>query len=89
MMNILLVNPKVPETFWGLKNALKFISKKAMLPPLGLLTVSSMLPAGWSKRFVDMNMSRLREKDIEWADYVFLTAMVVQQESVKEVIGKC
>ena len=42
--NILLVNPEVTNTFWSLKYALKFVSKKALLPPLGLLTVAAMLP---------------------------------------------
>ena len=44
-MNILLVYPKYPDTFWSFKHALKFISKKALHPPLGLLTVAAMLPA--------------------------------------------
>ena len=43
-LKILLINPEVPNTFWSLKNALKFVSKKALLPPLGLLTVAAMLP---------------------------------------------
>ena len=38
-MKVLLVNPDVPDTFWGLKNALKFISKESILTPLGWLTV--------------------------------------------------
>jgi radical SAM superfamily enzyme YgiQ (UPF0313 family) len=88
-MKILLVNPDAPVTFWSFKNALKFVSKKSLLPPLGLLTVAAMLPKDWEKRMVDMTVTKLRDRDIQWADYVFLTAMVIQKESVRQVIDRC
>ncbi|MHC4104629.1 MAG: B12-binding domain-containing radical SAM protein, partial [Planctomycetota bacterium] len=74
-MKILLVNPDIPLTFWSFKNALKFISKKGFLPPLGLLTVAAMLPRDWETKLVDMTTTKLRDRDIKWADYVFITAM--------------
>lgn len=88
-MNILLVYPNYPDTFWGFKHALKFISKKAAFPPLGLLTVAAMLPAEWDKKLIDMNVARLTDKDIKWADYVFISAMSVQSVSAKDVISRC
>jgi radical SAM superfamily enzyme YgiQ (UPF0313 family) len=88
-MNILLVYPKFPDTFWGLKYALKFISKKATQPPLGLLTVAAMLPNEWKKKLVDMNVATLRDKDLTWADYVFISAMSIQNASVKELLSRC
>ena len=88
-MKILLVYPKYPDTFWSFKYALKFISKKASLPPLGLLTVSSMLPAHWERKLVDMNVRKLKDKDLQWADYVFLSGMSIQKESAKSVIARC
>ncbi len=88
-MKILLVYPQYPDTFWSFKHALKFISKKAAFPPLGLLTVAAMLPKEWEKKLVDMNTEKLSNKDIEWADYVFLSAMVVQTASVEDVIKRC
>jgi radical SAM superfamily enzyme YgiQ (UPF0313 family) len=88
-MKILLVYPKHPDTFWSFKYALRFISKKASLPPLGLLTVAAMLPGEWDKRLVDMNVDHLRDEDIDWADYVFIGAMSIQRESVKKVIERC
>lgn len=88
-MNILLINPSVPNTFWSMKTALRFISKKALLPPLGLLTVAAMLPEAWPKKVVDLNITRLRDRDLEWADLVFLTGMVVQKQSADEVIERC
>ena len=88
-MKILLVYPEYPETFWSFKHALKFISKKASFPPLGLLTIASMLPKEWEKKLVDMTTATLNDRDIQWADYVFISAMSIQRESVKKVIAKC
>jgi radical SAM superfamily enzyme YgiQ (UPF0313 family) len=88
-MKVLLVYPKNPVTYWGFQYALKFISKKAAFPPLGLLTVAAILPQNYEKRLIDMNLENLEDKDILWADYVFISAMVVQKESVREVINRC
>jgi len=87
-LKILLVYPQYPDTFWGFKHALKIISKKAAYPPLGLLTVAAMLPDEWEKKLVDMNVTSLNDEDLKWADYVFISAMVVQKNSVKEVIAR-
>jgi radical SAM superfamily enzyme YgiQ (UPF0313 family) len=88
-LKILLIYPKYPDTFWSFKHALKFISKKASFPPLGLLTVASMLPQDWEKKLIDMNVSALTENDLQWADYVFISAMTIQKKSAKEVIQRC
>jgi radical SAM superfamily enzyme YgiQ (UPF0313 family) len=83
-----MVYPRYPDTFWSFRHALKFVSKKAPFPPLGLITVAPMLPGDWEKKLVDMNVSDLADRDIRWADYIFLSAMVVQRESVLEVIAR-
>jgi len=88
-LKVLLIYPKYPDTFWSFKHILKFISRKAAFPPLGLLTVAAMLPAGWEKRLIDMNFKPLQEQDIEWADMVFISAMIVQEESAREAISIC
>jgi radical SAM superfamily enzyme YgiQ (UPF0313 family) len=88
-VKILLVYPQYPDTYWSFRHALRFISKKAVIPPLGLITVSAMLPSAWGKRLVDMNISPLQTRDIQWADYVFISAMYIQKESVKKVIEEC
>lgn len=88
-MNILLVSPKTPDTFWSFKHALQFISKKASMPPLGLLTVAAMLPEDWTLKLVDLNVAPLDDADLAWADYVMISAMLVQQESVHEVVARC
>ncbi len=86
---ILLVYPEYPDTFWSFKHALKFVSKKAAFPPLGLLTVAAMLPREWELKLVDLNTRGLNDKDIKWADMVFISAMVVQKDSAKSVIKRC
>ncbi|MBN1604185.1 MAG: B12-binding domain-containing radical SAM protein [Chitinispirillaceae bacterium] len=87
-MKVLLVYPEFPVTFWSFKHALGFVGKKVALPPLGLLTVSSMLPSDWEKKLVDLNAVRLKDADILWADYVFISAMIAQKESVRDVIAR-
>lgn len=85
-MNILLIYPEFPDTFWSFKHALKFVHKKSSSPPLGLLTVAAMLPSTWEKRLVDMNVTRLKKSDLAWADMILISAMTVQRSSVLEVL---
>ena len=88
-MNILLLYPEFPDTFWSFKHALKFVRKKASLPPLGLLTIAALLPEAWNRRLVDLNVRKLKDADLEWADLAMVSAMTVQQESAREVIARC
>jgi radical SAM superfamily enzyme YgiQ (UPF0313 family) len=88
-MNVLLIYPEFPDTFWSFKHALRFIRKKAASPPLGLLTVAAMLPPEWRKRLVDVNVAELSEEDLAWADYAFVSGMVVQRESSRRTIARC
>jgi radical SAM superfamily enzyme YgiQ (UPF0313 family) len=87
-MNILLVNPTYPDTFWSFKHALKFVSKKASFPPLGLVTVAALLPPSWNKRLVDMNVERLHDEQLLWADLVFISGMSIQEPSARTVIER-
>ena len=88
-MNILLVYPEHPVTFWSFKHALKFINKKSNLPPLGILTIAAMLPEAWNLKLVDMNTKALKDKDLKWADYTFISAMNIQKESARRVVDRC
>jgi radical SAM superfamily enzyme YgiQ (UPF0313 family) len=88
-MKVLLVYPEFPDTYWSFRHALTFEGKRSAFPPLGLLTVSAMLPRQWERRLVDLNVRRLKESDIEWADIVFASAMIVQRESLEEVVRMC
>ena len=88
-MNALLIHPAFPETFWSFSYALRFIGKKAAHPPLGLLTVASLLPGHWAKRLKDLNVAPLTDEDLAWADLVFVGGMIVQRRSAREVIARC
>lgn len=88
-MKVLLLYPTFPDTFWSFKHVLKFIHKRAALPPLGLLTIAAMLPDDWELRLVDLNVSRLAERDLAWADMVMISAMIVQRPSAEELIARC
>ena len=87
-MNILLIYPEFPDTFWSFKHALKFTRKKAVSPPLGLLTVAALLPPEWTKRLVDVNTTKLTAEDLAWADYVFISGMTGQSESARHIIAR-
>ena len=87
-MKVLLVNPEFPDTYWSFRHALPFEGKRCAFPPLGLLTVSALLPASWERRLVDLNIEKLRPADIEWADMVMATAMLVQEESLRDVVRR-
>ena len=88
-MKVLLVYPATPETFWSFKHVLRFVSKRAAFPPLGLLTVAALLPADWQVKLVDLNVNRLTDADLHWADYVMLSAMIVHKTSVSEIVSRC
>ena len=88
-MNILLIYPKFPDTFWSFTYALRFIRKKSAYPPLGLLTVAAMLPEEWPKRLVDENVDELRDEDLAWADLALVGAMAVQRKSAVNIIDRC
>jgi radical SAM superfamily enzyme YgiQ (UPF0313 family) len=88
-MKVLFVYPEFPDTYWSFRHALKFEGKRSAFPPLGLLTVSAMLPAAWERRLIDMNVRRLKDSDIEWADLVFTSAMIVQKAALERVVERC
>ena len=89
MPNALFVYPEFPPSYWGYKYALDFAGKKSAMPPLGLLTVAGMFPKDYQLKVVDMNVNTLTDADIDWADVVLTSTMVVQKESLYEVIQRC
>ncbi len=88
-MKALFVYPDFPETFWSLRQAIKFLGVKALGPPLALLTVAAMLPPEWDKRLVDLNVEPLTDEHLAWADLVFISAMTVQSPAADAVIRRC
>ena len=88
-MRVLLVNPKFPDTYWSFRHALPFEGKRSVFPPLGLLTVSGLLPKTCERRLVDLEIETLKDSQIEWADMVFITGMLAQKKSLHEIAGRC
>ncbi|HEV8431668.1 MAG TPA: hypothetical protein VGQ41_27460 [Pyrinomonadaceae bacterium] len=87
-MKVLLVYPWFPDTYWRFRHALSFEGKRSLIPPLGLITISALLPASWEKRLVDMNVRPLTDADLKWAGIVFASAMHIQKDLLEEVIQR-
>ena len=85
-MNVLLVYPLFPVTYWGFQYGLQLIGKRASLPPLGLATVAALLPESCRARLVDLNVRALRDDDLRWADVVLTGGLLIQVESILEVV---
>lgn len=89
MPNALLVYPKNPVTFWSFDESLAMIDKKSVGPPLGLLTIASMIPDTYDLRVVDLNVRDLQASDFDWADVVITSSMIIHWPSLEEVIARC
>ena len=87
--NALLVYPEFPTSYWSMRYALEFVGKKSNMPPLGLLTVAALFPDDYNLRVVDMNVQELTDADLDWADFVFMSAMMIQRRSLDEVVERC
>jgi len=88
-MKVLLVNPEFPDTYWSFRHALPFEGKSCVFPPLGLMTVSGLIPSSVERRLVDLNVQSLKTSQIDWADMVFITGMLAQKESLHKVVALC
>jgi hypothetical protein len=61
----LLVYPKFPKTYWGMQYILPFLGKKALMPPLGLITIAAMTPETYEIRLIDLNCEPLTHEDLK------------------------
>jgi len=87
---ILPVYPEYPDTYWSYRGAMKLMGRKALMVPLGLPTVTAMLP---EREFDimpirDMNVEQLKDEDLKAAGLVMTSSMVVQQDSLDDVIKR-
>jgi radical SAM superfamily enzyme YgiQ (UPF0313 family) len=89
MKKVLMIYPEIPATYWSFRHSLPFIKKKALMPPLGLMTVAALLPKDYDISIIDMNVNPLDDQDILTADIVFVSAMIVQKESFARVVARC
>ncbi len=85
-----MLYPKFPEqTFWNSARSVKlFWGRKAIMPPLGLLTIAGYLPEDFSLTLVDRNVSEETDSDWERADIVFLSVMMAQEEDYRACVAK-
>src|SRR5262245_26723069 len=87
--NVLLVWPRFPPSFWGFEGLMRILPEKAVMPPLGLLTVAALCPPGWRLKLVDCTVATLRDEDILWADLVMLSGMHAQRFAMKAILAHC
>lgn len=85
-MNVLLVNPKCPPSFWSFEQSCKLTGTRALNPPLGLITAAALFPEEWSMRLVDLNCRPIVEGDWEWAEMVMVSGMIVQRDGILEIV---
>lgn len=88
-MRVLLVYPLFPQSFWSFDETVRLIGRKAMLPPLGLITVAAMMPTDWEFKLVDRNVRDITEEEWAWADMVMLSAMIVQKADLHAQVAEC
>ena len=81
-MRVLLIYPLFPKSFWSFEKSLALINRKALLPPLGLITVAAILPQKWEFKLVDRNIRQLAESEWNWAELVIISGMIVQKEDL-------
>lgn len=85
-MKVLLVNPGFPQTFFSYNKVLQMLRKKAILPPLGLLTVAALLPREWDLNLIDQTFQEISPQDWEDCDLVLVSGMAVQYKGILETI---
>lgn len=85
-MRTLLVNPAHPQTFWSFDKVMKMTGKKALVPPLGLLTLASLLPSDWESELVDMVFQEISESQWDRSQLIMISGMAVQHKGIIEVI---
>lgn len=85
-LKVLMVWPRVPNSFWGHQHTSQLIPERAPIPPLGLITVAALCPKDWTFRLIDQNFEEVRDHDIQSADLVMVSGMRVQVKSMREIL---
>jgi radical SAM superfamily enzyme YgiQ (UPF0313 family) len=87
-INVLMVWPRFPPSFWGFEGVLDIIPEKAMTPPLGMITVAALCPASWTIRLIDHAFEEIRDEDLLWADLVMVSAMHAQRADARAILAR-
>lgn len=88
-MNVLLIWPQIPVTYWGAHYSIGLVGKRANMPPLGLITVAALCPKEWNLKVRDLNAETLKDEDIKASDMVLMSGMVIQHDSMMDVLRRC
>jgi radical SAM superfamily enzyme YgiQ (UPF0313 family) len=88
-MNVLLIYPLWPDTYWSFRYALPFQGKRSAYPPLGLLTIAAMLPEHWNKRLVDHSVRKVSDDDLRWANIAMVSGMLVHEQEIVQILQRC
>ncbi|MGA2401080.1 MAG: cobalamin-binding protein, partial [Syntrophobacteraceae bacterium] len=62
------------------------VGKKAVQPPLGMLTLASLFPKEWDLRLINLQYQQVSSRDWDEADLVLLSGMQVQHVQIVELI---
>lgn len=86
---VLCVSPRYAPSFGTFEYAYELMADvRAFMPPQGLLVIAAALPANWSVRFVDENMTPASAADFAWADAVFVSGMHVQRQQIHDIADR-
>jgi len=88
-LKVLLVYPQFFPTYWGMQYSLPLVGQRALMPPLGLITIAALCPADWEQGLVDTNCTDLTDADAKWVDIILMSAMLPQRASLFELARKC
>jgi len=86
-MRLLLINPRLPESYWSFKWAVDHVlpGKRAVNPPLGLATLAALCPSDWDVEIVDENVETIPLTTA--ADIVGVCGMGVQHPRQRELLA--
>ncbi len=87
-LNVLLVWPKFPPSFWGFEGVLEMLPESAMTPPLGLITVAALCPPTWNLRLLDHAFDDITDADYQWADLVMVSSMHAQRTDALSILRR-
>ena len=96
MRKAILIYPEFPKaSYWNFRAAHErifpkneFGYAKGVIPPLGLLCIVGPIADRYGRanvRLIDMNVRPLTDEDLEWADDVYLSAMLTQSVSFDDM----
>ena len=86
-INVLMIWPRFPSSFWGFEGVLEMLPEAAMTPPLGLITVAALCPPSWKIRLMDQCFQEIRDEDLLAADLVMISAMHAQRFHARDILA--